>query len=157
MKHDAQHECYNNYVCPDPSHAAHPKGIHVLLCEPHKTSPANIALSETYKEKIICKRSNNFEDFTKNISLVCVTFSFHSASVGRGLDNVIPDVRFSAIFMLQTIIVDGVTLRLFFDTGCGDIVPYYTKLAWVPFNVRFINVDLINVFFCQNCILVYIN
>ena len=122
MKHDAQHKCYNNYVCPDPSHAAHPKGIHVLLCEPHKTSPANIALLETYKEKIISKRSSNFEDFTKNISLVCVTFSFHSASVGRGLDNVIPDVRFSAIFMLQTIIVDGVTLRLFFDTGCGDIV-----------------------------------
>ena len=36
-------------------------------------------------------------------------------------------------------------------------IPYYTKLTWVPFCVRFINVDLINVFFCQNCILVYIN
>ena len=47
-------------------------------------------------------------------------------------------------------------------SGCDDNeglcrLPYYTKLTWVPFNVRFINVDLINVFFCQNCILVYIN
>ena len=25
-------------------------------------------------------------------------------------------------------------------------LPYYTKLTWVPFNIRFINVDLINVF-----------
>ena len=37
------------------------------------------------------------------------------------------------------------------------LAPYYMKLTWVPFNKRFINVDLINVFVCQNCILVYIN
>ena len=42
--------------------------------------------------------------------------------MGNGFSNVIPDVQFSAIFMLQTIEIDGVTLRLFFDTGCGDIV-----------------------------------
>ena len=51
-----------------------------------------------------------------------MTEAFHSTSLGKGLSNVIPDVRFSAIFMLQTIMVDGVKLRLFFDTGCGDIV-----------------------------------
>ena len=29
-------------------------------------------------------------------------------------------------------------------------LPYYMRLTWVPFNVRFINVDLIQFFFCQN-------
>ena len=32
-------------------------------------------------------------------------------------------------------------------------IPYYTKLTWGPFNVRFINVDLINVYFAKKCIL----
>ena len=122
MKFDDEHKCYKMYACPDPSHAAHPKGVHVLLCDTHKNDPANVALLEKYKERIISKRSNKFKDFTKNISLICVTLSVHIGGVRNGLTNVIPDIRFSAIFMLQTIIVDGVTLRLFFDTGCGDIV-----------------------------------
>ena len=122
MKISEKHWCFKSYVCPDPSHAGHPKGIHVLCCETHKTNAANIALLEDYKEKIINKRSTNFEDFTMNISLMCVSVSFPSASVGRGISNVIPDIRFSAIFMLQTIKVGDITLRLFFDTGCGDIV-----------------------------------
>ena len=122
IKHADKHWCFKSYVCPDPSHASHPKGLHVLLCEAHKTSAANIALLEEYKEKIISKRSKDFEDFTKNISLMCVTVSLPSVSVERGLSNVIPDIQFSAIFMLQTIKVGDVSLRLFFDTGCGDIV-----------------------------------
>ena len=34
----------------------------------------------------------------------------------------IPDARSSGIFMLQTIVVGNTKLRLFYDTGCGDIV-----------------------------------
>ena len=33
-------------------------------------------------------------------------------------------------------------------------LPYYTKLTWVSFNVRFINVDLINVYFLEKRYLV---
>ena len=33
-----------------------------------------------------------------------------------------PDVQDCAIFMLQTIVVSGVRLNLFFDNGCGDLV-----------------------------------
>ena len=122
MKHYEQHKCYKAYVCPDSSHSGHAKGIHVLVCETHKNDPANIALLEKYKENIINKRSQNFEDFTKNISLTCVSVTFHSSAMGKGFSNLVPDVRYNAIFMLQTIEVDGVTFRLFFDTGCGDIV-----------------------------------
>ena len=124
FKHADKHMCFKRYVCPDSSHAAHPKGIHVLLCEAHKTSPTNITLLEQYKEKIIGKYAKDFEDFTRNISLMCVAVSsaVPSVSVGMGISNIIPDIQFSAIFMLQTIKVGDVSLRLFFDTGCGDIV-----------------------------------
>ena len=122
MKHDDDHKCYVAYVCPDPSHAQYPRGLHVLVCEAHKSNPANIAILKKFKEKVIPKRSRHFEQFTLNISLICVSASIPSISMGRGFNNVIPDVQYSAIFMLQTITIDGVTLRLFFDTGCGDIV-----------------------------------
>ena len=75
-----------------------------------------------FKEKVIAKRSEYFEDFTMNISLICVSVSLPSIPTGKGFSNVIPDVRYSAIFMLQTIKIGDVTFRLFFDTGCGDIV-----------------------------------
>ena len=119
---DDKHRCYVSYVCPDPSHASNPKGMHVLICETHKNNPANIALLKKFKEKVLPKRSSSFKDFTLNISLICVSLSIPSISMGTGFDNIIPDVRYSAIFMLQTITIDGITLRLFFDSGCGDIV-----------------------------------
>ena len=122
IKYDEEHTCYKKYCCPDPSHASFPKGLHVLVCEAHKANPANIATLEDFKKIIIKKRSQHFKDFTKNIGLTCVSDTAHSTTIERGVSNVIPDVHESAIFMLQTINIDGVTLRLFFDTGCGDIV-----------------------------------
>ena len=122
IKHDAVHKCYSKYNCPDPAHANMTKGCHVLLCEAHRTSPRNIQLLKDFKDNIIAKRSPNFENFTLNISLVSVSVTLSSTSMSSGFSNLIADIRFSAIFMFQTISVGGVTLRLFFDTGCGDIV-----------------------------------
>ena len=61
MKHDQNHKCYVAYVCPDPSHASHPKGLYVLVCEAHKKSSENIAVPKKFKEKVIAKRSQHFE------------------------------------------------------------------------------------------------
>ena len=71
---------------------------------------------------IILKRSNNFKDFTLNIGLVSVSYPSPSRALGSGFENAIPDIQSSGIFMLQTILVGNTKLRLFFDTGCGDIV-----------------------------------
>ena len=121
VKHDEQHKCYNHYVCPDKSHASFPKGLHVLVCDKHKRDAANLALLEKFKRKVMLRRSRDFADYTKNISLVSVSLTFHS-SMGYGLLNVRPDIRHSAIFMLQTISVEGISIRIFFDLGAGDLV-----------------------------------
>ena len=116
------HNCIKTYICPDNSHSSHPRALHVLVCEQHKGNPANVSLLEKYKKFIIAKRGN-FEDFTKNISLTCtgcVTTS-HSAFEGKFV-KLIPDIQVKAIFMFQSIKVNGIKLCLFFDSGCGDIV-----------------------------------
>ena len=117
MKWNVEHRCFDQYTCADPSHKVYPKGIHVLLCDVHKNKPENKKLLEEYMKNFILKRSNDFERYTIEISLVCFTGS-------RGLlgGKVISDVPDSAQFMLQTIKVENNKLNLFFDTGCGDIV-----------------------------------
>ena len=123
LKHEeANHKCYKEYAYSDPTHVGQPKTIHDLLCETHKNNQTNTTLLEKFKEKVIMKQSKNCADFTKNISLLCVIEAFYSTLLGKGLINIIPDVQYRVIFVLQTLTVDEVTLHLFLDTGCGDIV-----------------------------------
>ena len=122
IKHFENHVCSNKYVCPDDTHKSHAKGIHVLVCHDHKESQENVTILHQYMKNFIEKRGN-FLDFTKNISLIC-TFNNIIAEVQlfKHLKNVIPDVRDRAIFPLQTIIVEGIRIRLFYDRGAGDAV-----------------------------------
>ncbi len=119
------HKCFDKYKCPDPSHNEHDKGLHVLVCEEHKANAANKELLDDYKQNIIGKRSNKFEDFTKNITLVCHTDvdnrSFRS-DFGKENAKILPDVTDSSIFMLQTIEIEGYKFNLFYDGGAGGIV-----------------------------------
>ena len=123
MIYDESHKCFDSYICPDRSHGRHIKGCHVLVCDAHKNDQANVNLLEKYKKNIISKRSQYFEDFTLNITLISVSSVYLPSSVmGAGFANVRPDVSSSAIFLFQTIRISNITIRLFFDTGCGDIV-----------------------------------
>ena len=120
MKHRDSHNCYKKYACPDQSHRNHPKSFHVLVCELHKTSQHNIDLLEEYKRNIIAKRSDRFADFTKNISLHCQfedLNAYPAVTPHQGDAKVLPDVKDSAIFMFQTINVQGHSFRLLYDSG----------------------------------------
>ena len=125
-KADSNHKCFIKYRCPNTYHNQYPKGIHVLLCSAHKNDQKNIDLLKQFKEKIIAKRSDKFQTFTKNISLVCGSVSLVTSQTvtfpGAPADKIIPDVRDNAGFQLQTIKIGDVTLNLFYDSGCGDIV-----------------------------------
>ena len=119
IKHRTQHNCFKKYACPDESHRNHPKSFHVLVCEGHKTSQRNIDLLEQYKTNIIAKRSDRFKDFTKNISLHCqfTTLNVNHTVTPQGNSTILPDVKDSTIFMLQTINVRGHNFRLLYDSG----------------------------------------
>ena len=120
-----EHFCYEKYKCPDASHNDHEKGLHVLVCEDHKATDENKNLLEEYKKNIIGKKSNKFEDFTKNIALVChVEIDNRAFQSNFGKENVkiLPDITDSSIFILQTIDIEGHKLNLFFDGGAGGIV-----------------------------------
>ena len=122
VKHFEAHSCSAKYVCPDNAHKSHDKGIHVLVCHEHKDSQANLNLLQQYIKNFIEKRGS-FEPFTKNISLMC---TFHNVvaehQLFKHLKNVIPDNHDRAIFPLQTINVDGLRIRIFYDRGAGDAV-----------------------------------
>ena len=118
VKWNQEHKCYDRYVCPDQSHLSYPKGIHVLLCEDHKNKPENKKVLDDYIKNFISKRSDGFEKFTTDISLVCFTSS-KELLVSK---KIISDVNDSALFMLQTINVEDISLNIFYDSGCGDIV-----------------------------------
>ena len=114
--------CFNKYACPDESHKGFKSGLHVLICDTHKNDPRNLALLEEYKAKYIVNSSNPHKEFSKKIA---ISFhvgteinSFHKAGQNSESDQV-SDV---AIYMLQTIEIQGEKNYLFFDSGCGDLV-----------------------------------
>ena len=133
IKKGDNHNCVKRYACSHADHTKFSKALHVLLCENHKGRKENIDLLGEYMKNFICKRSDNFESFTKNISLVCqgdgMSDSYPVAdepSLPEGKSEVIPDIPDRACFQLQTIKVEGRggsrNINLFFDGGCLDMV-----------------------------------
>ena len=108
--------CFSKYKCPDASHNQHRRGIHVLICDEHKKNPENISLLQTYKEKCILGATVSHANFSKNISI------FHVESGTYEIDTLVGIHENRAVYMLQTIRVGTFTLRVFFDTGCYDMV-----------------------------------
>ena len=106
VKYYQPHVCYKKYACPDTSHNRYPKGVHILVCEDHKNTEANSRLLQEYKQNVISKRSNQFENFTTNISLLCY---IQSSTISNAcLDNVLPDVPDSAVFYCkQSVLVES--------------------------------------------------
>ena len=108
--------CFDKYKCPDASHDQHKRGIHVLICDEHKKNPENISLLQSYKEKCIIGATVSHAAFSKNISI------FHVESETYEIDTLVGIHENRAVYMLQTIRVGTFTLRIFFDTGCYDMV-----------------------------------
>ena len=114
IKKGDNHNCVKRYACSHADHTKFSKALHVLLCENHKGRKENIDLLGEYMKNFICKRSDNFESFTRNISLVCqgdgMSDSYPVAdgpSLPEGKSEVIPEIPDWACFQLQIIMVEG--------------------------------------------------
>ena len=108
--------CYNKYSCPHESHRKFKQGHDILVCDAHKNDPRNSKLLQEYKTQHITDQK--FEEFSKNITIslhIESVFSTHKAQNGQFKENV-------AIYMLQTIEIQGKKINLFFDSGCSDLV-----------------------------------
>ena len=119
-----KHRCFfTNYCCPHVSHDS--EKLHILLCEVHKKDGANIKLLEKFKMKFIdnCKStlppcSKQLACFSEMVGVATCAGEQNSSDTPRLMSDVIE----SAVFQLQTIEVEGISLNLFFDTGCSEMV-----------------------------------
>ena len=82
----------------------------------HKENPQNVALLQEYKDKCIIGANVSHADFSKNIAI----FHVEAKLFKVGPHSEAEETR--AVYMLQTILVGNERLRIFFDTGCYDMV-----------------------------------
>ena len=70
--------CFDKFKCPNENHRRYKSGLHVLICDQHKSNKVNLDLLELYKAKCITgfgNAGNPYPDFSKNIGI-----SFHVAA-----------------------------------------------------------------------------
>ena len=121
-------KCQTDFVCKNEMHKDHTLKKHVLVCEDHKDAEENKKLLEEYKKKCILKSNMpELPTHAKEISL-----SYHSTyeAVSDGEQDVIltKSKREDAVFMLQTIEVDGEEYTMFYDGGCGKMLCRYEAI-----------------------------
>ena len=114
-KNHEESRCAKNYVCPHSSHDGG-VGVHVLLCDTHKHSTENAELLKKFKKDFIEKYSDDLPSLAKNIKI-----NFHSQANFTGTAENEEGSDDRAIFMLQTIDIQGHSFNLFYDSGCGDL------------------------------------
>ena len=97
--------CQRDFACPHVSHLQDRVRNHVMLCEEHKSLPANQQLLQKYIQR-----------FVKNLRLPTFSRQLHlyKASSDQFNDR--------GIYLLQRIRVNNNELVIFFDNGCSDFV-----------------------------------
>ena len=115
------HRCYFVHCCcPHPSHGK--EKVHVLICDLHKNDENNKKILDKFKEKYIQKCPVKLPEFTKLLTIVCnISLTVRPDDFFKNFDCE-PVITDGSIFAQQTILVDGITLKIFFDDGCGDMV-----------------------------------
>ena len=108
--------CQREYACPHPSHNIYPVKKHVLVCEEHKNHPDNKQVLEKFF-KARCLRSFNLPDFAKQIQL-----TFHSSSYPSLILSPKDSIAEKGAYLLQSIMVNGNTMNIFYDNGCSDFI-----------------------------------
>ena len=88
---------------------------HVLVCEEHRDHQDNQEVLAKFKS--CCLRSFNLPDFAKQIQL-----SFHSnCSSHSSIPSPKDSIADKGVYLLQTIVVNGNKLNVFYDNGCSDV------------------------------------
>ena len=95
-------------------HKKYDRKWHVLLCDIHKRDEANQILLKEYKKDKILKIESSLPEYSRQIS-------FHVDGDSLSIENNLEDQE-SSIYVLQKVQVDDLSLNIFFDSGCGDLV-----------------------------------
>ena len=106
-------KCQREFVCKHDTHGADAVKKHVLVCADHKLLLENQQTLKDYIQRCISKRLE-LKDFSKNIAI------HHHSYVCNPVDEQ-PDGEpddGDAVYMLQTIDVDGQSYNILYDTGC---------------------------------------
>ena len=107
-------KCQNDYSCQHESHDKYTTKLHVLVCDAHKDNDENKDLLQTYKQRcILTKKNTNLPQFSKYIHLMYKTTVLPSTDSNQTAQ---------AIYMLQTIKINGKLYNIFYDSGCADFV-----------------------------------
>ena len=106
--------CPTTYMCQNSSHDSNSEGYHVLVCEQHKNTPENAKLLKKFKEEFIQKFEESLPSSSKNVKITMYSKANCASEEG--------EASHKGIFMLQTILVQGESFNLFYDSGCGDLV-----------------------------------
>ena len=123
-KKDHPGRCFDKYKCPHNSHTG-TRGVHVLICDAHKNDEANKQLFELYKEKCIIN-NDIYPEYSTGITLHAEDMTYTVEPDTHESDSVSDEVR--GMYMLQTIMVFGRKINVFYDNGCGDMI--IVKEAW---------------------------
>ena len=115
------HKCFFvRFCCTHPSHGN--AKIHVLICDTHKEDDKNKKILAKFKEKFIQGCPVKLPEFTKLLTTVCsISLTVKVSDFFKNFD-IEPPVVHGSIFAQQTIWVNGFTLNIFYDNGCGDMV-----------------------------------
>ncbi|XP_066924657.1 uncharacterized protein [Clytia hemisphaerica] len=118
--------CQREFTCPHPSHDNFDVKKHVLVCQDHASTPECHQVLQNFKERCIL-RQTRLQQFSKDIKLVfhIDTQSYNSrrkTTQPSDVDSTDNDDDNDAIYILQTVIVDGQLFTIFFDSGCSDMV-----------------------------------
>ena len=120
-KHKDGH-CQRDFTCKHPSHERFSRKKHILVCEDHKNDKQNKEVFDEYKRRCIA-RPNQVElpAYSKDLQLhhtfICQDYKNNINNNGKH-----DEANEDAIYMLQTIKVDGRNYSIFYDTGCREFV-----------------------------------
>ena len=124
-------KCQRDFVCKHANHNTFKRKMHVLLCEAHKDSEENRKLLEVYKSRCILVKEKRVQlpNFSKEIKL-----SFHSgaalpASGDSSCCLAEEENEEKAVYLLQTIMVNGNCFTIFYDNGCGGFMSRYQAVT----------------------------
>ena len=113
---NSEHECDDTFVCKQDFVK---DGVekkckkHVLVCGHHCDTDQNKTLLKNYKKKVITPQAG-FQDFSKNVTISCFSESYTV--------DALPDVKENSVYAFQPLDVEGESVNMFYDNGCGDMI-----------------------------------
>lgn len=127
--------CQSDYICKHESHEKHTKKKHVLLCQDHCQTEANLKLFDEYKSRFITPMKG-LKESSKNIQL-----SYHSFDSLLGEEGYNTSYHEdlngeSGIYMFQRIGIDKKPFNIFFDTGCSDFVSRFASIQRIKNRIK---------------------